>query len=224
MMNDDAGNLPNVLDTDAVADLLARPAPVTIFDVRTPAEFASVHIPGSYNVPLDLLPEHTSTIGSAIDEPVVLVCRSGARARQAEQSLRNGQLPGLHVLDGGLSAWEAAGLPLNRGKQRWSLERQVRGVAGTLVLVGALAGILAWPPLGLLAAGVGAGLAFSALTDTCGMAFLLGKLPYNRGAGCDVGGILRDLASRQQLARTAGGSAQSSSPMRHLPVSQESRS
>ena len=218
----DPGNLPTILDADAVAELLTRPAPVTIFDVRTPAEFASAHIPGSYNVPFDLLPEHASTTGSAIDEPVVLVCRSGARARQAQQSLRNGQLPGLHVLDGGLSAWEAAGLPLNRGRQRWSLDRQVRGVAGTLVLVGALGGLLAWPPLGLLAAGVGAGLAFSALTDTCGMALLLGKLPYNRDAGCDIGGILRDLASRHQLARTARESAQFSSPMRHSPVSQES--
>src|SRR5688572_29769964 len=134
----DAPILPTALDADTVADLLKRSAPVTIFDVRTPAEFASAHIPGSYNVPLDLIPEHAHTMSSIAGEPVVLVCRSGARARQAELSLGSVELPGLHILDGGLSAWEAAGLPLNRGKQRWSLERQVRGVAGSLVLVGAL--------------------------------------------------------------------------------------
>ena len=218
----DTPNLPNALDAEALADLLARAAPLTILDVRTPAEFASVHIPSSYNVPLDLLPEHTITISAVVGEPVVLVCRSGARARQAEQALRSANLPRLHVLDGGLSAWEAAGLPVNRGRQRWSLERQVRGVAGTLVLVGALGGLLVSPPLGLLAVGVGAGLAFSAITDTCGMALLLGKLPYNRGAGCDVGAVLRDVASRRQLTSTAPESAPFSSAMRHSPVSQES--
>ena len=199
----DTPNLPNAVDAEAVADLLARPAPPTILDVRTPAEFASVHIPSSLNVPLDLLPEHASTISAVIGEPVVLVCRSGDRARQAERALRTADLPRLHVLDGGLSAWEAAGLPVNRGRQRWSLERQVRGVAGTLVLVGALGGLLVWPPLGLLATGVGAGLALSAITDTCGMALMLGKLPYNRGAGCDVSAVLRDVASRRQLTGTA---------------------
>jgi rhodanese-related sulfurtransferase len=216
-------NLPTALDANAVADLLRRSAPVTIFDVRTPAEFASVHIPGSYNVPLDLLPEHASAISSVIGEPVVLVCRPGARARQAEHSLGSVELPGLHILDGGLSAWEAAGLPLNRGRERWSLERQVRGVAGSLVLVGALGGLLVWPPLGLLAAGVGAGLAFSAITNTCGMALLLTKLPYNRGAGCDVGTVLHDLASRREPTRTAAESAQSSSSPSHSNISQEAR-
>jgi rhodanese-related sulfurtransferase len=216
-------NLPTALDANAVADLLRRSAPVTIFDVRTPAEFASVHIPGSYNVPLDLLPEHASAISSVIGEPVVLVCRPGARARQAEHSLGSVELPGLHILDGGLSAWEAAGLPLNRGRERWSLERQVRGVAGSLVLVGALGGLLVWPPFGLLAAGVGAGLAFSAITNTCGMALLLTKLPYNRGAGCDVGTVLHDLASRREPTRTAAESAQSFSSPSHSNISQEAR-
>jgi rhodanese-related sulfurtransferase len=192
----DTRDLPTVLDANAVADLLSRAAPITIFDVRTPAEFASAHIPGSYNVPLDLLPEHASAISAVVGEPVVLVCRSGARARQAEQSLGTMELPSLHILDGGLSAWDAAGLPVNRGRQRWGLERQVRGVAGTVALAGALGGLLAWSPLGLIAAAVGAGLMFSAITDTCGLGLLLGKLPYNRGAGCDVGTVLRDLASR----------------------------
>jgi rhodanese-related sulfurtransferase len=221
-MMHDTPNLPNALDAEMVADLLARSAPVTILDVRTPAEFASAHIPGSYNVPLDLLPEHASAIGAATGEPVVLVCRSGARARQAEQALRSAQLPRLHILDGGLSAWEAAGLSLNRGRQRWSLERQVRGVAGTLVLAGALGGLLRWPPLGLIAAAVGTGLAFSAITDTCGLALLLGKLPYNRGASCDVGTVLHDLASRRQPTTTAAESAQFPSSLRYSNVSQES--
>jgi hypothetical protein len=103
----------------------------------------------------------------------------------------------LHVLAGGLAAWEARGLPVTRGRQRWSLERQVRGVAGTLVLAGVIGSWFVWPPLALLAAAVGGGLAFSALTDTCGMALLLARLPYNQQASCDVGTVLGELASQR---------------------------
>lgn len=99
----------------------------------------------------------------------------------------------VHILDGGLSAWEAAGLPVNRGRHRWSMERQVRGIAGGLALAGGVAGLVVWRPLGGLAAGIGGGLLVSALTDTCTMARVLAKLPYNRGAGCDVDAVVRAL-------------------------------
>lgn len=191
------------VDAPEVEAMLRQGEPLVLLDVRTPAEFAAAHIPGSYNVPLDLLPEHAQEIGAASGDPVVLVCRSGARARQAEQSLAGAAFPRLHVLDGGLSAWEAAGLALNRGPQRWGMERQVRGVAGALVLAGALGGLFVSRPLGLLAAGVGAGLAFSAVTDTCGMAKLLSLLPYNQGASCDVSAVLREMTERRPAAPRA---------------------
>lgn len=88
-----------------------------------------------------------------------------------------------------LAAWEQAGLPVERGRERWSLERQVRGVAGRLVLAGALGGLLfAWRPSGALAAAISGGLLYSALTDTCGMAALLARLPYNRGGAAMCAG------------------------------------
>ena len=80
--------LPNVLDVDTLRDLVARQVPVTILDVRTLAEFEAAHIPGSDNVPLDQFPEHARDLGSVIGEPVVLVCRSGTRARQAAEAAR----------------------------------------------------------------------------------------------------------------------------------------
>lgn len=67
-----------------------------------------------------------------------------------------------------------------RGRARWALERQVRLVAGTLVLAGLTAGLRA-PRARLLAGGIGAGLTVSALTDSCTMASFLSALPYNRG-------------------------------------------
>lgn len=191
----DVTTLPVAVDVQTAATLMENGSRVTLLDVRTPAEFESVHIPGSYNVPLDRLSEHRDELRSALTDPVILVCRSGMRARQAEQALAAAGLSRLHVLDGGLSAWESAGKPVKRGQQKWSLERQVRGVAGALVLAGAVGGLTVWPPLTLLAAAVGGGLTFSAITDTCGMAILLSKLPYNRGATCDI----RDVVTRLEV-------------------------
>lgn len=197
-MNSGIQQLPVVVRAQELAEVMNRHDEVLVLDVRTPAEFESAHIPGSYNVPLDLLPEHDEELAAAIGAPVVLVCRSGARARQAEQTLRTSpvELPRLHVLDGGVGAWEAAGLPLNRGAARWSMERQVRGVAGGIALAGALGGLLLWRPLAAIAAGIGGGLLVSALTDTCTMAKILGKLPYNQGASCDIDRVITDLSQR----------------------------
>lgn len=184
-------HIPAAVDADMLS-ILQQETPITVIDVRTPAEFEALHIPGSYNVPLDLLPEHGAELRDALRGPAVLVCRSGARAQQAEQVLSAAHLPQVHVLTGGISAWEAAGKPVTRGRQRWSLERQVRGVAGGLVLLGVFSGAFVWVPLTFVAAAIGAGLSYSALTDSCGMALLLSRLPYNQGATCDV----RDVVAR----------------------------
>src|SRR5699024_8812872 len=72
--------------SELMAALAAGTAP-RVLDVRTPAEFETVHIPGSYNVPLDTLREHREELGSHLEDEVVLVCRSGNRAEQAERLL-----------------------------------------------------------------------------------------------------------------------------------------
>ena len=84
-------------------------------------------------------------------------------------------------LDGGLAAWKAARFTTTVDvSQPISIMRQVLIVAGSLTLAGA---ILAWvisPWFILLSAFVGAGLMFAGITDTCMMAMLLTKLPYNQ--------------------------------------------
>lgn len=192
----DTRTLPAVVDPATLAALLAEEAPIKLIDVRTPAEFESLHIPGSYNVPLDLLPEHHAELRDTLRSPAILICQSGDRARQAEQVLRDVDLPQVHVLQGGIIAWQAARNPLHRGRQRWSMERQVRAVAGGVVLLATLGGVF-WRPLTAIATAIGAGLAYSALTNSCGMALILGRLPYNRGATCDIRAVLRRLADDQ---------------------------
>jgi rhodanese-related sulfurtransferase len=163
-----------------------------VLDVRTTAEFRTVHIPGSYNVPLDLLREHRGELSAHLAQDVVLVCRSGARAGQAETLLADTGLPNVHVLDGGLLAWQGTDAPVTRGAPRWDLERQVRLVAGALVLAGVLASILV-PTMKWLSAAIGGGLAVAAFTDSCVMGLLLSKLPYNRDASCDLQTVLAEL-------------------------------
>lgn len=81
----------------------------------------------------------------------MLVCRSGQRAAQAEETLRTAGLANVHILEGGITAWESKGFAVNRRAQRWDLERQVRLVAGSIVLTAILAvlpcrGSNGWPP------------------------------------------------------------------------------
>lgn len=180
------------LDSAALRDLTRDGEGPRLLDVRTPGEFRTAHIPGSYNVPLDTLREHRAELRHHLDEDVILICRSGARATQAEQALAEAGLPNLRVLDGGVLAWETAGGPLTRGPERWDLERQVRLVAGALVLLTGVAGLLV-PGLHLIGTAVGAGLTVAALTNTCAMGMLLAKLPYNRGPRTDLDSVVAAL-------------------------------
>jgi rhodanese-related sulfurtransferase len=183
---------PATIDSQDLSERLSSAAPPRVLDVRTPGEFETAHIAGAYNVPLDLLREHRDDIINHLDEDVVLVCRSGQRATQAEETLRSAGLNNVHILDGGITAWEARGFAVNRGAQRWDLERQVRLVAGAIAMT-SITGSVAVPKLKWVAAAIGGGLTFASLTNTCAMGMALSKLPYNRGATCDAQTVVAQL-------------------------------
>jgi rhodanese-related sulfurtransferase len=183
---------PAILNAADLRGLLDSPNPPRILDVRTPGEFEGVHIAGAYNVPLDLLREHSDEIRTHLDDHVVLVCRSGQRATQAEQTLHDTGLTNVHILDGGMNSWEAGGFSVKRGAQRWDLERQVRLVAGSIVALSILASIFV-PGFKWVALFIGSGLVFAAVSNTCTMGMMLAKLPYNRGATCDAQTIVAQL-------------------------------
>ena len=164
---------------------------VEVIDVRTPAEFQEVHaVIVSANRPLDSLDPNEIMRGrnGSRDQPLYVICRSGSRARTAcEKFLADGYENVVNV-EGGTAAWEAAGLPVKRGKKAVSLERQVRIFAGSLVLLGALLAWFVHPSFVLLSGFIGAGLVFAGVTDTCGMAMALGRMPWNqvRNASCST--------------------------------------
>lgn len=204
-----------VVDADELAALLRERPGIRLLDVRTPGEYESVHISGAYNVPLDTLGEHGDEIRTHVDTPVVLVCQSGSRARRAEDALRQAGMPNLHVLEGGVNGWLAAGQPVARGAERISLERQVRIAAGALAAAGGILALAVNPGFALLPAFVGSGLVFAGVTDTCAMAMLLSRLPYNQPAACDVHAMVQALTQGAPPAgprRVPGGAAATCAP------------
>lgn len=191
--------MPVTVETPQVRDLLETNPRTRLIDVRTPGEFAAAHIPGSYNVPLDLLREHHTELTAAHDDPIVLVCASGARAEQARTVLKTAGLDQLSVLSGGVTGWQQHDGALNRGSGTWAMERQVRLVAGLLVLTGVVAST-AHEPLKWIAGFVGGGLTFAALSNTCAMSRVLGLLPHNRTRRGDSRALLTALTGDRASA------------------------
>ncbi|GHD27315.1 rhodanese-like domain-containing protein [Nocardiopsis kunsanensis] len=167
------------IDVPSVRALLERAPDTLVVDVRTPAEYESSHIDGSVNLPLGRSEPYLERLAADARGPLILVCQAGPRAEQFHDRLAEAGAADATVMTGGMNTWEAVGAPVVRGRERWALERQVRLVAGSIVLVSALTS-LAWQPAVWVAAFIGAGLTFAAVTNTCGMAMALSKLPYNQ--------------------------------------------
>jgi rhodanese-related sulfurtransferase len=181
------------LSATDLRDLLDSASRPRVVDVRTPAEFETVHIPGSYNVPLDIFRARSADVAERLNGDVVLVCRSGQRSTQAQHTLNSAGFTSARVLRDGIEDWQKQGYTVDRGRQRWDLERQVRLVAGSIVL-SSIVGSVAAPKLKWIGAAIGAGLTYAALSDTCAMANVLARLPYNRGAATDADAVLARLA------------------------------
>lgn len=168
---------------------------LTLIDVRTNTEFASRHIPGSINVPLAHVEDRVADLAS-VESPTVLVCQSGARSKNAFELMHRAGKTDLWSLEGGLIDWQNAGGDIAVGDdEKWAMDRQVRLAAGSLVLTGIL-GSLAVPRAKWLAGGIGGGLVFSAVSNTCTMGDMLSKLPYNQAADYDIDAVLTDLKAR----------------------------
>lgn len=82
---------------------------VQLLDVREDDEWAAGRIDGAVHIPLGELPARLGELDR--DRPVVAVCRAGGRAAQAARLLGQAGRTG-DVMDGGMTAWAEAGLPM----------------------------------------------------------------------------------------------------------------
>ncbi len=171
------------IDVDSLFKLGQEGKPVDLIDVRTPAEFATVHAAGANNVPLDRLT--LSAVQAARqgqpNEPLYLICKSGSRSRTAAEKLLAAGCSNVHSVSGGTVAWERAGLPVEkRGRRVLPLDRQVQLIAGLMVLTGVILALtvhIGWIGLAAL---VGLGLTVSGSTGFCPMGLLLARMPWNQ--------------------------------------------
>jgi len=177
-----------------VFDRYRRGERVELIDVRTPGEYGEVHAEIARLVPLGSLDPQgfLATRNSEGQAQVYFICRSGSRGRKACEKFVAAGFSNVANVEGGTEAWVREGLPVVRGTKGISLERQVRIVAGSLVLLGVVLGVLVHPYLLGLAAFVGGGLVFAGVTDTCAMGMLLSKMPWNKvdagsGHACPTG-------------------------------------
>ena len=151
-----------------------------LIDVRTPVEYREVHAVKAKNVPLSSLDPDAVVKQGYTEEPLYVICQKGGRSQQACQLFLDAGHTNVVSVTGGTEAWVDAELPVARGKKAISLERQVRIVAGLLVLTGSLLGMFVGRWFMGLPAFVGAGLTFAGITDTCGMAMILARMPWNQ--------------------------------------------
>jgi rhodanese-related sulfurtransferase len=177
------GNAMNALPTISAHQLAAlhEQHGVELIDVRTPAEFQAAHIECARNVPLTTLDPHKVMSGRDKQLPLYVICQAGSRGANACQKFLEAGYENVVNVQGGTQAWIASDLPVVRGRHAISLERQVRLAAGLLILLGAALGYLWNVNFIGLSALVGAGLVFAGVTDRCGMAMLLARMPWNQG-------------------------------------------
>ena len=154
-----------------------------LIDVRTPAEYRSLHAAGAEHHELSKLNEayiDNTLLAGTGERPLLMLCKTGKRAAEAAKRVAGRTRAPVFVVEGGTERWDEQQLPVEKGTAVMSLERQVRIAAGTLVLIGTLAGFFLHQAFLIIPAFVGGGLVFAGVTDTCGMALFLAKMPWNK--------------------------------------------
>jgi rhodanese-related sulfurtransferase len=168
----------NKITAGELANMQARGS-AQLVDICSPTENAPGHVSGAINIPIEQIGVRLADL--RVGSPVVLICKSGQRACATAQLLKASRTDDL-VLAGGIRAWRESGRQIVvNTRTGWSLERQVRLARsrspGVVAVVLSLVWNRGWIGVSAL---VGLGLTFAGLTDICGMAFMLTKMPWNK--------------------------------------------
>jgi rhodanese-related sulfurtransferase len=168
-------SLPKISASDAQL-LIATGA--LLVDIRGLDEFARENISGAKNVPFSEIGDQKL---GANHSAVIFQCKTGTRTSMNAPALAQTTQCETFILDGGIDAWKAAGLPVNTNhKMPIELMRQMQIAAGSLALLGVVFGFAFNPAFYALSGAIGAGLLFSGISGTCAMVNVLKLMPWNR--------------------------------------------
>ncbi len=167
-----------------------------LLDVRTSAEFNDMRLamPVTF-MPLEELnvEAFASLHGITKDTPLYFLCASGRRAQMAAEKFAEAEFANLYVLEGGFAGIKQSNLKLidkkagRTGFGSFSIERQVRVIAGSFLLVSLLVSLFAGKAFVWAAIAISCGLVFAGLSNWCGLAILLAKAPWNKHTNCANG-------------------------------------
>lgn len=171
-------------DAPAMVHMKQKKAmPMHLVDVRSAAEFADGHARGAISIPLDEL--DTGTLKKRLGKRKVethtlyFMCQSGVRAEQAALKLQQQGLHNLVVIQGGTSAWQSDGLPMQRSSKLLSLERQTQIAIGMLLMLILFKGLVLHPIFFALTGVIAMGLIFAGITAKCTLTTLIARMPWN---------------------------------------------
>lgn len=170
------------INAETLKDWMASGDAVLV-DVREQGEHVAEKIEGAHLVPLGTV--STSALPTCEGKKLVLHCRSGKRSGEACKKLL-AENPDLEIfqLEGGISAWRAAGQgTISSGTFFLPLDQQVQLTLGVVLVVASLLGAVFSPTWFWLTGLVGTGLMVAGLTGFCGLAKIMAKMPWNQGGG-----------------------------------------
>lgn len=155
---------------------------MVILDVREKEEFEAEHVPDSISCPLsqfDLL--ISGILKNLKGEEVIVMCRSGQRAKMAMNELKKYDSAHLKFscYEGGMLKWKGEGKAVRGKGSVFPIMRQVQIIASSMIFAAFLGAQFVAPQFVYLALFVGFGLALAGYTGFCPMAFLLQKMPWN---------------------------------------------
>ncbi|HTG81851.1 MAG TPA: rhodanese-like domain-containing protein [Geobacteraceae bacterium] len=172
----------SVISPVELAEYFESGKKIDLIDVCTPAEYRGMHVESACNIPLETLDPASvmQARNRPTEEPLYVICRTGNRGKQASEKFLSAGFANVVNVEGGIKACVEAGLPVVQGKKVLSLDRQVRITVGSIVVLGIALGWLVHPAFFGLSAFMGAGLIYAGISDTCALASLLARMPWNR--------------------------------------------
>ena len=161
------------------AQLLER-GEATMVDVREVDEHRREHVAGAALHPSSSF-SVTGFPAAVPGRRTLVLCRSGGRAGKVAAALRGAGRQDVAVVEGGITAWRASGLPVVTDVSApMPIVRQVMITVGALVLAFTALAFTVSPWFLAAVAFMGAGLMFAGITGICAMATVLSTMPWNR--------------------------------------------